>query len=260
MSSPSRALALLDLFSESRPVWHTDEMNDALGYTRATGYRYVRDLVEAGFLQKVSAGRYALGPRIIGLDYQLRRSDPVLLAAAPVMEDLVRRSRLDCVLTTMYGTQVIDTHRVSGDAALELAYGRGRPRPMFQGAAPKVILSCLPRPALLRIHAAHGAEIAARGLGSSWPGFRASLAAIRREGFYLSIGELEPAVGGAAVPLPNAAGEVNCAMTLVGTRERLLEVGAPRLRTLLSGAATQVRLRLGVGPADGSAAREDATP
>ena len=105
MSSPSRALALLDLFSESRPVWHTDEMNEALGYTRATGYRYVRDLVEAGFLQKVSAGRYALGPRIIGLDYQLRRSDPVLLAAAPVMEDLVRRSRLDCVLTTMYGTQ-----------------------------------------------------------------------------------------------------------------------------------------------------------
>jgi DNA-binding IclR family transcriptional regulator len=245
MSSPARVLALLGLFSEERPVWHTDEMNEALGYARATGYRYVRELVEAGFLQKVAAGRYALGARIIELDYRLRRSDPVLLAAAPVMEDLVRRTRLDCVLSAMYGTKVVDTCRVSGDAALQLGYGRGRPRPLFQGAAPRVILSCLPRARLLRVHAQHAAEIAARGLGADWGAFRAGLAAVRRDGFYLSLGELEPGVGGAAVPLLGPDGEVLAALTLVSTCERLQAVGAPRLEALLRKAAEQIGARLG---------------
>jgi hypothetical protein len=42
MSSPSRVFAVLGLFGPARPVWHTDEINAALGYTRATGYRYVK--------------------------------------------------------------------------------------------------------------------------------------------------------------------------------------------------------------------------
>ncbi|MFM7009746.1 MAG: helix-turn-helix domain-containing protein, partial [Betaproteobacteria bacterium] len=67
MTSLAKGFAVLDLFCEVQPVWHADEINHALGYTRATGYRYVKDLVEAGFLRKVSAGRYSLGPRIIEL-------------------------------------------------------------------------------------------------------------------------------------------------------------------------------------------------
>ena len=108
MTSPARVFAILHLFGEEHPVWHADDINTALGYSRATGYRYVKDLVEAGFLQKVAAGRYSLGPRIIELDYQLRRSDPVLLAAVPVMDALVKAAQLDAVLSTMFGTKVVD--------------------------------------------------------------------------------------------------------------------------------------------------------
>lgn len=139
MTSPARALAVLDLFTQQRPVWQPDEINGALGYTRATGYRYVKDLVEAGFLQKVSAGRYALGGRIVELDYQLRQSDPVLLAALPVMESLARGSGFDVVLSVLFGgPMVIDVHRVSVQSSLKLAYGRGRPRPLFRSGAPKI--------------------------------------------------------------------------------------------------------------------------
>ena len=85
MSSSSNVFAILGLFTQERPVWQPDEINAALGYTRPTGYRYVKELVEAGMLQKVSVGRYALGGRIIELDYQLRQTDPVLLASVPAM-------------------------------------------------------------------------------------------------------------------------------------------------------------------------------
>lgn len=250
MTSPARAFAVLNLFSHERPVWAADEINEALGYTRATGYRYVKDLVEAGLLQKVSAGRYALGPRIIELDYQFRRSDPLLLAAAPVMDRIVRDTGLDAVLTAMFGMKVIDIHRTSGDALLELGFGRGRPRPLFRGAAPKVIMACLPRARLQRLHADFADEIAACGLGASWPEFRAALADIRRQSFYLSRGELDPGIGAAAVPLSGPEHDVAAALALVGRIERLDGLGNEALRAALHAARQDISERLDarIGP------------
>jgi DNA-binding IclR family transcriptional regulator len=247
MTSPARVLAILNLFGEERPVWHTDEINEAMGYTRATGYRYVKDLVEAGFLQKVSGGRYSLGARIIELDYRLRRSDPVLLAAVPVMDQLARKARLDAVLTTMFGMKVIDIYRASADASLQLGYGRGRPRPLFVGASPKVILSCTPRPLLVKIYEAYASEAHKHGLGSSWADFRAYLSNIRKQGFYWSVGELEEGVGGAAVPLLNEDGEALAALALVGTNEALRAMGEARMRTTLAHARDDIHARLANG-------------
>ena len=245
MTSPARTLAVLDLFSRERPVWQPDEINEALGYTRATGYRYVKDLVEAGFLQKVSAGRYALGGRIIALDYQLRQSDPVLLAAMPVMATLAAATGFDAVLSVLFGgPQVIDIHRASVQQSLKLTYGRGRPRPLFQSGAPKVLLSGLARAPLVRLYEAQAAEIAARGMGRSWAEFRAYLSAVRKQAFYRSVGELEPGIGASVVPVFNADGDMVAALALVGTAEQLQPYDDDRLRQWLEQAASQIRQQL----------------
>jgi DNA-binding IclR family transcriptional regulator len=242
MSSSSRVFAVLGLFSKQRAVWHTDDINAALGYSRASGYRSVKELVEAGLLPKVAAGRYALGARIIELDYQLRQSDPVLLAAAPVMDVLANRSRFDVVLSTLFGcTQVIDTHRAGSDSALQLAYGRGRPRPLFRGAAPKVMLAALPRAALKRIYDRHADEIAAAGLATTWAEFRRCMGLVHEAGFYLSLDEVEERVGAAAVPILNAQGEVLAALALVGTCDALQATGQSRLAGWLRHAARAVQ-------------------
>lgn len=246
MSSPSRMLAILDLFSQQHPVWHPDRINEALGYSRATGYRYVKDLVEAGLLQKVSAGHYALGARIIELDYQLRTTDPVLLAAVPVMEALSQRTGLDVVLSAMFGhSQVVDIHRASADGALQLQYGRGRPRPLFRGAAPKAILSALPRAQLRRLYDAHSQAAREAGLGESWEAFRTHMARLREAGLCLSIGELDEGVGAAAVAVHSDEDEVVAALALVGTVERLQALPHATLRQWLDEAAQAIRDQLG---------------
>jgi DNA-binding IclR family transcriptional regulator len=241
MTSPARALAVLDLFSRERPVWQPDEINEALGYTRATGYRYVKDLVEAGFLQKVSAGRYALGGRIIELDFQLRQSDPVLLAALPVMETLAATTGFDVVLSVMFGgPKVIDIHRVNVQPSLKLAYGRGRPRPLFRSGAPKILLSGLPRAALVKLYEREAREIAVQGMGKSWAEFRATLSAVRKQGFYRSIGELEAGIGAAVVPVFNADGDAVAALALVATQARIAPHDDGQLRQWLEQAAAQI--------------------
>lgn len=245
MTSPARALAVLHLFSRERPVWQPDEINEALGYTRATGYRYVKDLVEAGFLQKVSAGRYALGGLIIELDYQLRQSDPVLLVAMPVMEALAAETGFDVVLSVLFGgPKVIDVHRVSGQSSLTLAYGRGRPRPLFRSGAPKVLLSGLPRAPLVKLYKDRAVEIAAHGMGNSWSDFRAYLSRVRKQGFYFSVGELEAGIGAAVVPVFNRDGETVAAMALVASEERITRQSEAKLRAWLESASAAIRDRL----------------
>jgi DNA-binding IclR family transcriptional regulator len=238
-------LAILSLFSRTHSIWHVHEIIESLRYSRASGYRYVKELVDAGFLQKVAAGRYALGPRIIELDYQLRQSDPVLLAAAPIMEALSQKSRLNSMLSAMYGLdQMIDSHHVRVDATLGLLYGRGRPRPLFYGAAPKVLLAALPRAALKRVYDRRAEEIAAAKLGDDWTSFRERMDAIREAGFYVSLGEVERHIGAAAVPLFNADGEVLAALALVGTLSAIRAAGEAKLRKWLTKAAADVQSAL----------------
>jgi DNA-binding IclR family transcriptional regulator len=244
VTSPAKAFAVLDLFSSERPVWHADEISRALGYSRATGYRYVRDLIEAGFLQKMSAGRYALGARIIQLDYQLRQSDPVLQAAVPIMESLASRTGLDVVMSAIFGTQVVDTYRSNRGTSLELAYSRGRPRPLFQGAAPKVLIAHLPRATLLRLHKSHAKEIAAAQLGNNWDQFRSCMAKIGALPIYLSLGEVERNIGAAAVPVLNEEGDVVAALSLVGKILTIRRLGELPLRKWLTNAAGQIQRRL----------------
>lgn len=247
MSSPARALAILNLFSKKRPVWHADSINETLGYTRTTGYRYVKDLVDAGMLQKVSVGHYSLGARIIELDYQLRTSDPLLLAAVPAMSQLMKRARLDVVLTTMFGMRVIDIYRASIDPNLEQGYGRGRPRSLFKGAAPKLILAFLSRPRLVKIHAAYAREAARCGVGKSWTEFRAYFAELRRDAFYISRSEFLPGAAGAAVPLLGADGEPLGALALVGSLAAIDAVPIKRLRAMLEHARSDIEQKLAAG-------------
>jgi len=244
MSSLSRVLAILDLFTEAQPTWHSDEIMAALNYARPTAYRYIKDLVFAGYLQRVAAGRYALGARIIELDYLVRNSDPVLVAAMPAMEDLAHEAGLDAVLTAMFRDRVIDIHRVQSDKALRLAYGRGRPRPLFHGAAPKMILAHLPRPQAVKLYQAHAPEIAGLGLGADWPAFRDQLGAWRKAGVYVSLGELEAGACAIAAPILTPQRDVAAALALVGAPDRFDPADLVQMRSKLLEACQRIELIL----------------
>jgi len=238
-------LAILDLFTLEHPVWSPDAICDRLGCSRPTGYRYIKELVDAGLLQKTGAARYAMGKRIIQLDYEMRQSDPVLVASMGVMADLAQRIGFTVVLSAMFGDQVIDIHHAGQPPdELPFAYARGKPRPLFSGAAPKVILPSLPRATLVRLYRTHHQKIAASGLGETWVAFRRHLASIRKDGFYLSLGELGPNIAGAAVPVYNNEGDVLAALAAGGSVREMERVDIAKLRAELFSAEAHIRARL----------------
>ena len=250
-SSLARMLAVLDLFDEQRMVLTPEAIGEALQVSQPTAYRYVRLLSDAGLLQRQGAASYALGPRIIVLDHLIRRSDPVLRHAVPFMQELVATTGLDCVATALHGApggaQMVDIHREYSGQPAHLGYGRGRPRPLFLGAAPKVVLASLPPVQLRRLLAQHADAANAAGLPADWPAQRRHFAGIRQAGSYVSIGELESALGAVAAPLVLADGRVLGAISLVTTVQRLALLDQAKLAQLVRRAAGEIVVRVEAG-------------
>ncbi len=243
-SSLARMLSVLELFSDQQLSWTAEAITEALRMSLPTGYRYVKKLVDAGLLQRAAGSNYTLGPRIIVLDHYIRMADPVLRQAIPFMAELIEKTGFDCVISGLYGQQVLDTHRELGTAPAALSYGRGRPRPLFQGAAPKVIVSCFAPARLRRVFDQHGEEIARAGLPSDWSGFRSYYSAIRKAGHYFSNGELEAELAALAAPLQKADGTLLGAISLVATTQRMAVIDRPQLTRLITRAAQEITARI----------------
>lgn len=243
-SSLARMLGVLDLFSEQHLQWSADAISEALHVSLPTGYRYVRMLAEAGLLQRTSDSQYTLGPRIIVMDHLIRQGDPILQHALPFMKELVAHTGLDCVVSGLFGQQVLDTHRELGSAPASLSYGRGRPRPLFLGAAPKVILAGFSPAQLHKVLDTHVDEAAAAGLPTDWPAFRRYFARIRKAGFYFSNGELEANLAAVAAPLYQADGSILGAISLVTSVQRMAVIDTSKLTQLVQRAALDITARL----------------
>jgi len=244
-SSLGRMLKVIDLLSEEAPVWTVDDIAAALGYTRATAYRYVGELCEAGLLTRVAQGAYALGPRIIELDRQIRRCDPLLTVSEPVMQGLLRPNRGQVVLLcSLFRETVLCIQRESHDKELALSYTRGRPMPLFRGATSKVILAHLPERRLTRLFLEHQAEIREAGLGRSREQFLASLKTIRRQGYSVTHAEVDPGVVEVGVPVFGGERSVIGSLSIVFPERRYPQRQAGQAVSELKRAAETIRAGL----------------
>ncbi len=244
-SSLARMLNVVDMFSENAPVWTVDEIALKLGYTRATAYRYVGELCDAGLLTRVAQGAYALGPRILELDLQIRRSDPLLRAAGNAMQDLLRPNRGQVVLLcSLFRDKVLCTHQTGHDKDLALSYTRGRPMPLFRGATSKVILAFLPERRLTRLFLENQQEIRKAGLGNSREEFLAHLKAIRRQGCAITEAEVDPGVVGVGVPIFGGERAVIGSLSIVFPAERYPRNRIAPIVSALRDAAETIHIEL----------------
>jgi DNA-binding IclR family transcriptional regulator len=245
MSSLRRMLDCLDLFTPEQPTQTAEEIAATLGCSTATAYRYLAELCRAGLIARVGRA-YTLGGRIIELDYVIRAGDPVLQAALPVMRELRGRTGCDVLLTEMVGGRILASHHERGTDTATVSFGRGRPMPLFRGAGSKVILAALPTPRLRTLHAAQAGDIATASLGESWAEFRSMLAGIRRAGYAISLGELDPQNVGIAAPVARADGAPPSSLVLVLSRERWTIADKPLVAELVKTAASRIAAAVAV--------------
>jgi DNA-binding IclR family transcriptional regulator len=199
MTSHRRMLAVLDLYSPpGHPALTAEQIIEALGYTRGTAYRYIKELVDAGLLSRIGPA-YTLGPRIIELDKYIRQFDPILAAGRPLLQRIREKFECDLLLANLFSERLVVSLHEKGSEELHTSYGRGDAMPLFRGAGGKVILAGMAPRIQKRLYAAREAEIAEAGWARSWDEFRAVLAQVRRTGYACSIGELDRGYAGIAI-------------------------------------------------------------
>ena len=218
MSTAEKVLSALALFTLDAPEWTVEAAAEELDVSTSTAYRYFKSLTTYGFLSSISGGRYILGPAIIALDWQLKSQDPLIRAARPVMEKLVRRSGGDCIslLCRRFRQQVMCVHQAyEHEPEYAVSYERGRPMGMYRGAASRIILANLPSRVVKRLWETDSANLIGAGLGSTWTEFREELRKIRSAGVSITRGQVDPGMIGIAAPIWEPGSQIPGSVSLV---------------------------------------------
>ncbi len=238
-TSTTRVLGLLDLFTLENPVWTAEMLVDQLGLARATVYRYLKALFDAGFIVPTAGGGYVLGPRFIEFDSQIRESDPLLQVAPPIMtrpsDPLIGAQ----VLCSFYSDRVMSifVHKIDKNISLQME--RGHPFPLFFGAPSKIIVAYLPTYQLRNLLLNHAEEISKAGLGENWKEFRSKLKELRKAGYCMS-GEMNKKIVGVAAPIFCAPNVVAASLCLVRRKEITKPNDIPKLAKLVIEEAARI--------------------
>lgn len=229
-SSFAKGLSILDCFQEGRISAHLDDIVEALGTSRATTYRYLGTLCDAGLLASMAGGVYVLGPRIIELDRLMRISDPLLTASSKLMHEVAGRRKLNMMLASFYRDSIMCVDIAWPDASIPRHFERGRPMSLFRGAMAKIILAHLSPYQLRNMALHHADEIRAAGLGGNWAEFRTHMAQLARQGYAITRAEMVAGTGGISAPIFDPEGKVLGSITFVVAESRWEDTDFDRLR------------------------------
>ena len=258
-TSANRVLRVLDLFTLDDPVWTIERLVQQLKLGRATAYRYVKALSDAGILVPAALGGFVLGPRIIEFDRQIRIADPLLQVGRPIMKELRERARGAQLLCTFYGDRVLCIHQELPDEDLNLHMERGRPFPLFRGAPSRMILALLPPYKIKQLFIAHSAEIREADLGKSWAEFSSKLKDIRRAGYCVS-GDVDKKLIGVAAPIFRAPSVVIGSVCITRLRHKVSGHDLDRMAEIALEAASRITVGISQGDSNGQSLRQLSIP
>nr|WP_315430934.1 IclR family transcriptional regulator [uncultured Albidiferax sp.] len=195
-------LRILGLFSLERRVITPEWLIEELGVSRASVYRDLGQLAQAGMLERVAERGYVLGPMVVELDRQIRLADPLLEAAQELPTKLAEDTGGAILLCRFHGSKVMCIHQVNGhNPALSVSYERGRAMPLYRGATSKIILAHLPPTQLKQLWGSERHTLVAAGLPDDYAQLTKVLALLRQSGYCITEGEVDPEAVGFAVAL-----------------------------------------------------------
>ncbi|SJM70127.1 IclR family transcriptional regulator [Gulosibacter sp. 10] len=212
-------------------------------------YRLLNSLTALGWVDAGSQrGRYRLGLDVLQVGSLLEDRLDVRRSIFPVLQALRDRTRNTSFLCFRRGDKAVCVERIGGRDVQDLAMRLGDSYPLYQGAAPRAILSFLPeeeREALLKRLAKR------RKAGKKAPPadrVRAQIEEARALGYTVSDADVTPGIMAFGAPIFNHRGELAGAISLSGLRERILASEQDVALEVL-GAARDSSAALGYAPA-----------
>jgi DNA-binding IclR family transcriptional regulator len=243
-SSLERMLAILALFTEHKLEWTSEELMSELGYSRPTLYRYLKSLRTNGMLASTNNASFTLGPKVVEMDFLLRRSDPLVIYGRGYLEEIASKFPGTAFLSRWYGNKVLCVESVCSANTPVSSYPRGRPMPVGRGATSRAILAFLPRRQAEDLIEARMGDFQQIGFGDTTEDVLKGLSEIRRQGVAIAKGEVTDGVLGMAAPVFDASRIPIASLSLTLADDRMTPEVTKRAADNVREAAVQLSMKL----------------
>lgn len=244
-----RGLAILSCFDSEHGVRSLADIADEIGMTCPLTHTYLRVLVELGYLRQDSERRYLLGSHLHGIS-SATGTTSLREHAYPYLQDLHEQTGLSTGLSVLDGEEIIYLERVgpstAGWCGEELQLGPGSRLPAYCTAAGKLLMAHLPE----RERDAVIGQITLTRHGPSSSERRGTLLSelgeIVEDGLAINDEELAPFVQAIAVPIRDDTGDVQAALSLIGSHSDVcIQMLLTEHQPMLQSTAVRISAHLG---------------
>ncbi|MFD9945332.1 IclR family transcriptional regulator [Nonomuraea sp. NPDC059023] len=240
-TTADRALDILGMFTDERPVLSGVDVASALGVAKSTVYRYLQSLVANRFLEEAPGGGFRLGLRVLELARVARKSYGLSEVAVPTLTKLADSVHETVLLTRRVGDLVVCLDRAESQRhRVRISYERGMTLPLNAGASALVLLAWSPAAeaeALLRATPLHSFTPATL---TDVDQIMARLKQIRADGYSVSRSELDHDVLGVGAPIFGEGNKVVAAVSVAAVSSRTSQVAERAIIQSVQTAAQEI--------------------
>jgi DNA-binding IclR family transcriptional regulator len=244
VGSVLRAIRLLDLFERGRPEMSLAEFVRRSGYSKSTTYRLLVTLVEAGWLERSSAGAFRLTIKAFQVGSILVDSLELRREAGPIMVRMAAELSETVYLVVAAGTRAVCLERVdSGQGVRVVELYVGGSQPLNLGAGPRALLA-FDEDRLLPPLLEEGLSRRTESSLVDPAELLADLGETRRRGYSISDEDVTAGIGAIGAPIFGADGIAVGALSFGGLRQHVLPPRPADVAYLLQ-ACQEISTRLG---------------
>jgi IclR family transcriptional regulator, pca regulon regulatory protein len=211
VSAIARAMVVLEAFEPHRPDMTLSEVAARTGFTPATVRRCLNTFEATGHIRR-SGRHFRLGPRILSLALGYTARFDMEELAGRELELLVERFDDPASVAVLDGNDVVYVATIARPSTLRPSARVGTRYPCHATSLGKVLLAFSPPETRERYLSRTGLEAPTDRTIADPARLRATLDETARNGFAISIDELDYGVAALAVPIRDATGTVVAAI------------------------------------------------
>jgi DNA-binding IclR family transcriptional regulator len=239
MRAVQRILAIIECFTPERRSLSLQEIADRIQLPKATAFRIVHSLEEAGYVVRLENQQYCLSFRFIRIAGLVKSTLDIRSLARPVMEELTEKTEETVCIYTVSGQSRVCIDTMTAAMQLRSVMQPGDHAPLLSGSSSKVLLAYMPpiqqQPLLPAM---------AKASKRSRTALIAELDAVRKQGYAISHGERHLGLSGIAAPIADMNEQVRYCLTLSGPTVRI-QLHEKQFTNLLVKAAARISRQFG---------------
>jgi len=216
-----KAFKILALFDEKGKKLTVTEIHDLLNFNKASTFRILKNLEDAGYIEKDSRTlKYKLGLKIYYLASLAEPHTAIRRITRPFLEKLNEECHETIHLAVLHQGEALYLDKIEGKKTIRVITRIGMKLPAHCSGVGKTLLADLSKDAMEKIIREKSLPRFTDNTITELNDLKAELAQIRKQGYAIDNEEIEEGLKCVASPLLNSEGKVLASISISAPSER----------------------------------------